>query len=185
MRAAPATSSPRTSWPPPSASPSRSGPGGPPLRRPRGRRRLALHQRHDLGAQGRRAAAPPPRVLHHLERRVLRAASATEAQLICVPPYHIAGVSAILSSLYGGRRIVYLPQFDAAEWVRVATEERITHAMVVPTMLGPHPAGGRGRRRRAARAAPPLLRGRADAARARGTHAAATSRTSTSSTRTG
>lgn len=60
----------------------------------------------------------------------------TEAQLICVPPYHIAGMSAILSSLYGGRRIVYLPQFDAAQWVRVATEERITHAMVVPTMLG-------------------------------------------------
>ncbi len=60
----------------------------------------------------------------------------TEAQLICVPPYHIAGMSAILSSLYGGRRMVYLPQFDAAEWVRVATEERITHAMVVPTMLG-------------------------------------------------
>ena len=60
----------------------------------------------------------------------------TEAQLICVPPYHIAGMSAILSSLYGGRRIVYLPQFDAAEWVNVATEERITHAMVVPTMLG-------------------------------------------------
>ncbi len=60
----------------------------------------------------------------------------TEAQLICVPPYHIAGMSAILSSLYGGRRIVYLPAFDAAEWVRTATEERITHAMVVPTMLG-------------------------------------------------
>jgi acyl-CoA synthetase (AMP-forming)/AMP-acid ligase II len=31
---------------------------------------------------------------------------------------------------------VYLPAFDAAEWVRTATEERITHAMVVPTMLG-------------------------------------------------
>jgi acyl-CoA synthetase (AMP-forming)/AMP-acid ligase II len=59
-----------------------------------------------------------------------------EAQLICVPPYHIAGVAAVLSSLYSGRRIMYLPSFDAAEWVRVATEERITHAMVVPTMLG-------------------------------------------------
>jgi acyl-CoA synthetase (AMP-forming)/AMP-acid ligase II len=59
-----------------------------------------------------------------------------EAQLICVPPYHIAGVSAVLSSLYAGRRIVYLPTFDAAEWARVASEERITHAMVVPTMLG-------------------------------------------------
>ena len=59
-----------------------------------------------------------------------------EAQLICVPPYHIAGVAAVLSSLYSGRRIMYLPTFDAAEWVRVAVEERITHAMVVPTMLG-------------------------------------------------
>ncbi len=59
-----------------------------------------------------------------------------EAQLICVPSYHIAGIAAVLSSLYSGRRIMYLPTFDAAEWVRVATEERITHAMVVPTMLG-------------------------------------------------
>jgi len=61
---------------------------------------------------------------------------ATEAQLICVPPYHIAGIAAVLSSLYAGRRIMYLPAFDAAAWVRLAVEERITHAMVVPTMLG-------------------------------------------------
>ncbi|HUE07577.1 MAG TPA: fatty acid--CoA ligase family protein, partial [Acidimicrobiales bacterium] len=61
---------------------------------------------------------------------------AEEAQLVCVPPYHIAGIAAVLSSLYSGRRIMYLPTFDAAEWVRVATDERITHAMVVPTMLG-------------------------------------------------
>jgi acyl-CoA synthetase (AMP-forming)/AMP-acid ligase II len=59
-----------------------------------------------------------------------------EAQLICVPPYHIAGIAAVLSSLYAGRRIMYLPTFDAAEWVRVATAESITNAMVVPTMLG-------------------------------------------------
>jgi acyl-CoA synthetase (AMP-forming)/AMP-acid ligase II len=62
--------------------------------------------------------------------------SPDEAQLVCVPPYHIASVAAVLSSLYSGRRIMYLPTFDAAEWVRVATQERITHAMVVPTMLG-------------------------------------------------
>ncbi len=60
----------------------------------------------------------------------------SEAQLICVPPYHIAGIAAVLSSLYAGRRIMYLPTFDAAEWVHQAAEERITHAMVVPTMLG-------------------------------------------------
>jgi fatty-acyl-CoA synthase len=60
----------------------------------------------------------------------------SEAQLICVPPYHIAGIAAVLSSLYAGRRIMYLPTFDAMEWVRLAADERITHAMVVPTMLG-------------------------------------------------
>jgi acyl-CoA synthetase (AMP-forming)/AMP-acid ligase II len=59
-----------------------------------------------------------------------------EAQLICVPPYHIAGVAAVLSSIYAGRRIMYLPAFDASEWVRLAVDEHITHAMVVPTMLG-------------------------------------------------
>ena len=42
----------------------------------------------------------------------------------------------MLSSLYAGRRIMYLPTFDAAEWVAPGGEERITHAMVVPTMLG-------------------------------------------------
>ena len=58
-----------------------------------------------------------------------------EATLVSVPPYHIAGVAAILSSIYTGRRIVYLPQFDADEWVELARREQVTHAMVVPTML--------------------------------------------------
>jgi acyl-CoA synthetase (AMP-forming)/AMP-acid ligase II len=62
--------------------------------------------------------------------------SPDEAQLICVPPYHIAGVAAVLSSVYAGRRIMYLPAFDAKEWVRTAAAESITTAMVVPTMLG-------------------------------------------------
>ncbi|HYF44630.1 MAG TPA: AMP-binding protein, partial [Acidimicrobiales bacterium] len=59
-----------------------------------------------------------------------------EAQLVSVPPYHIAGMSAVLSSLYSGRRIVYLPAFDPDEWVRTVSDERVTQAMVVPTMLG-------------------------------------------------
>lgn len=66
----------------------------------------------------------------------LGAADSDEAALVSVPPYHIAGLAAILSNVYLGRRIVYLPQFDAAEWVRLAHQERITHAMIVPTMLG-------------------------------------------------
>ena len=59
-----------------------------------------------------------------------------EAQLVSVPPYHIAAVSTILTSVYSGRRIVYLPTFDAELWVNTAATELISHAMVVPTMLG-------------------------------------------------
>jgi acyl-CoA synthetase (AMP-forming)/AMP-acid ligase II len=59
-----------------------------------------------------------------------------EAQLVCVPGYHIAGISSILSSVFSGRRIVYLPAFEPEAWVRTAEAEEITQAMVVPTMLG-------------------------------------------------
>lgn len=62
-------------------------------------------------------------------------ADASDAALICVPPYHIAGVSAALSNLYAGRKMVYLPNFDAGEWVRLVNAENVTAATVVPTML--------------------------------------------------
>jgi acyl-CoA synthetase (AMP-forming)/AMP-acid ligase II len=62
-------------------------------------------------------------------------ADADDAVLVSVPPYHVAGLANLLSNLYLGRRIVYLRQFDAAEWVRTVRLEGITHAMVVPTML--------------------------------------------------
>jgi acyl-CoA synthetase (AMP-forming)/AMP-acid ligase II len=55
--------------------------------------------------------------------------------LICVPPYHIAGVGAALSNLYAGRKMVYLTQFDPNEWVRLVRGEGVTTATVVPTML--------------------------------------------------
>lgn len=58
-----------------------------------------------------------------------------DAALICVPPYHIAGVGAALSNLYAGRKMVYLRSFDADEWVRLARDEAVTTATVVPTML--------------------------------------------------
>ena len=58
-----------------------------------------------------------------------------DAALICVPPYHIAGVSAALSNLYAGRKMVYLKHFDASEWVRLVGTENVTSATVVPTML--------------------------------------------------
>lgn len=58
-----------------------------------------------------------------------------DAVLIAVPPYHIAGVSAALSNLYAGRKMVYLPRFAADRWIALVNEERITTATVVPTML--------------------------------------------------
>ncbi len=57
-----------------------------------------------------------------------------DAALVCVPPYHVAGLANLLSNLYAGRRIVYLEQFDAAEWVATARSASVTNAMVVPTM---------------------------------------------------
>jgi acyl-CoA synthetase (AMP-forming)/AMP-acid ligase II len=58
-----------------------------------------------------------------------------EATLVSVPPYHIAGVSAVMSSIYAGRRIVQLPNFDVAEWLRLCRSEHVTNAFLVPTML--------------------------------------------------
>ncbi|GFG51315.1 AMP-dependent synthetase [Mycolicibacterium agri] len=62
-------------------------------------------------------------------------AAPDDAALICVPPYHIAGVSAALSNLYAGRKMVYLTNFDAREWIRLVRDEGVTSATVVPTML--------------------------------------------------
>ena len=65
----------------------------------------------------------------------LLGADESESTLVSVPPYHIAGISAVLTSVYAGRRIVYLPAFTPDTWVTTAALERITNAMVVPTML--------------------------------------------------
>ncbi|WP_181784807.1 class I adenylate-forming enzyme family protein, partial [Pseudonocardia pini] len=58
-----------------------------------------------------------------------------DAALVSVPPYHIAGVSAVLSNTYSGRRVLRMAAFDPAAWVELARAESVSHAMVVPTML--------------------------------------------------
>ena len=63
------------------------------------------------------------------------AAAEEDAVLVSVPPYHVAGIAAILSSVYSGRRIVQLPSFSAESWLELARRERVTNAFVVPTML--------------------------------------------------
>ncbi|MBT94451.1 MAG: AMP-dependent synthetase [Acidimicrobiaceae bacterium] len=62
-------------------------------------------------------------------------AAEEEATLVSVPPYHVAGMAAMCSSVYAGRRIVQLPSFDADTWIDLVIKEEVTHAMVVPTML--------------------------------------------------
>lgn len=63
-------------------------------------------------------------------------ADAEDAALVSVPPYHIAGVSAVLTSVYSGRRMVQLPAFTPEAWVDAVRDQTVSHAMVVPTMLG-------------------------------------------------
>ncbi|MBW2405006.1 MAG: long-chain fatty acid--CoA ligase, partial [Deltaproteobacteria bacterium] len=62
-------------------------------------------------------------------------AAEEDAALVCVPPYHIAGISAVLSSVYSGRRVVQLPNFTAKAWIDLARRAKVTNAFVVPTML--------------------------------------------------
>ena len=58
-----------------------------------------------------------------------------EAALVCVPPYHIAGIAAVLSSVYSGRHVVQLPNFSADAWIELVRKHNVSTAFVVPTML--------------------------------------------------
>ncbi|MCS6800635.1 MAG: long-chain-fatty-acid--CoA ligase [Chloroflexota bacterium] len=59
----------------------------------------------------------------------------TGATLLAVPIYHVAGASAIMTALYGGRKLVLMRQFDPKEWLRLVERERITNVFLVPTMM--------------------------------------------------
>ena len=52
-----------------------------------------------------------------------------------VPPYHVAGIAAILSNVFAGRRLLQLPTFEPGAWIDLVRAEGVTSAMVVPTML--------------------------------------------------
>ena len=55
--------------------------------------------------------------------------------LLSVPLFHIAGATTMVSSVWGGRTLVILPQFSPAAWIDAVDSHGITHSMVVPTML--------------------------------------------------
>lgn len=87
-------------------------------------------------------AAPKAAVLRHsnllsyiLGTVEFGSAPEDDAALVCVPPYHIAGIAAVLSSVYAMRRILMLPAFDPDAWLALVAAERATNAFVVPTML--------------------------------------------------
>jgi acyl-CoA synthetase (AMP-forming)/AMP-acid ligase II len=87
-------------------------------------------------------AAPKAAILRHrhLAAYVLNtvefgSAAPEDAALVAVPPYHVAGLANLLTNLYAGRRVVYLAAFSPADWLETVRRERITNAMVVPTML--------------------------------------------------
>jgi long-chain acyl-CoA synthetase len=63
------------------------------------------------------------------------AAEEDDAIVVTVPPYHIAGISAVLSSTYACRRMVQLEGFDAAAWLGACREHKVSNAFLVPTML--------------------------------------------------
>lgn len=55
--------------------------------------------------------------------------------LLSAPLYHIAGATNIMTSLWTGRKLVLLPQFDPTAWLEAVAREQVTHAFVVPTMM--------------------------------------------------
>lgn len=62
-------------------------------------------------------------------------ADENDAIIVTVPPYHIAGISAVLSSTYACRRMVQLEGFDAKAWLAACREHQVSNAFLVPTML--------------------------------------------------
>lgn len=62
-------------------------------------------------------------------------AAPSHAALMSVPSYHIAAVANVLTSLYAGRRLIVLEQFEPSHWLDTVRGEGVTNALVVPTML--------------------------------------------------
>ena len=88
-------------------------------------------------------AAPKAAILRHsnllgyiLGTVEFASADESDAALMVVPPYHIAGISALMSSIYANRRIVMLPAFSPEGWLNLVEQEKVSNAFVVPTMLG-------------------------------------------------
>jgi acyl-CoA synthetase (AMP-forming)/AMP-acid ligase II len=58
-----------------------------------------------------------------------------ETNLLSMPLYHVAGIQAVMAAIYGGRTIALERQFELEEWLEIAQKEKVSRAMLVPTML--------------------------------------------------
>ncbi len=58
-----------------------------------------------------------------------------EKNILTVPLYHVAGMQAVVSAIFGGRTLVVQRQFDPAGWMQLVQDEKVSRAMMVPTML--------------------------------------------------
>jgi len=56
-----------------------------------------------------------------------------ETNVLVMPLYHVAGMQALMASIYGGRTIALMRQFEEKEWFETVQRERATRVMVVPT----------------------------------------------------
>jgi acyl-CoA synthetase (AMP-forming)/AMP-acid ligase II len=58
-----------------------------------------------------------------------------EKNILTVPLYHVAGTQAMMAAIFGGRTLVMQRQFDAKQWMELVEAEKVSRAMMVPTML--------------------------------------------------
>ncbi len=58
-----------------------------------------------------------------------------EKNLLTMSLYHVAGVQTMLAGFYGGRTLVLMRQFNLREWMETVPREKVSRAMLVPTML--------------------------------------------------
>src|SRR3970040_441643 len=53
-----------------------------------------------------------------------------EKTLVSAPFFHIAGATAMMSSIWGGRTLLILPAFTPEGWLKAVSEEKPTHPFV-------------------------------------------------------
>lgn len=58
-----------------------------------------------------------------------------ERCLLAVPFYHVMGMQSLLVSVYAGRTIILMRQFETKEWFKLVQKEKIERTILVPTML--------------------------------------------------